>query len=150
MNHKTQISKFLAAVQAEIIKEQQRKDIKASGRSAKSLRIEADKDSGKLIGADYFESQEYGSPAGTVVSWKSLRDWLDTQRWAAGLQNIAKNAIAAVIKRNIFKRGTLRGNTTTYPGLGIADIIEKKKPILISEIRGERIKSISEIIRGAI
>ena len=148
------INRFLQSVLDELVSEQRRLGMYASGRSAKSLNITGADNSGELRGLAYWEQQFYGrgptrNAGNRGVLRDAIRDWLDTKPFANGLNDKEKNGLAYVISRRIHQYGTRRGNDSRYPAINAQSIINKHKPKMIREVgKEEALRYASEIIRG--
>jgi hypothetical protein len=142
-----------------ITREQKSRGVYASGKSARSLRTEANPKSGKLYGVHYFTQQEYGrGPTKTdVASTPTLRErilsWLDDK--GINPTDITKKSLAFIIARKIHNEGNRlyrklkkgEGNKAVEVGIeeGIRFILKKYKPELKKRIAAT-LKS--DIIKG--
>ena len=81
---KQTLEKLFAGVKSDIRQEQIAKGIRASGRSAESLREEikenADTTKGELFGADYLLDQRDGKPPGEAPDFSALYRWSIVKR----------------------------------------------------------------------
>ena len=132
-----------------MIIEQQKKDIRASGRSARSLNVTADDSHGELRGAEYFREQEEGGPPTNDPGLRAkLRDWLDYKQFSKGFPSTVKDRIAYFISEKRKKEPTKRGNDPRFPGLGITDIVEQQLPSLRKTVRQNQITTVrSDILK---
>lgn len=103
------ISKFLETVKTAYITQQVEKDMKASGKSAASLRVLMKGDRlGELHGADYFYYQIFGRKSGKmpplekIMAWVQVRGMNYNHKIPSGLKSAAY-----LIARSIALNGTL-------------------------------------------
>lgn len=131
---------YLETVAREVIADQERKGIIASGRSSKSLKTgfagNDEKGIAALRGSAYFEQQIFGrgptrGGSGGGFLRKAIREWLDTKSFASGFSGKEKQSLSYAITKTIHRRGTRRGRDPKYPGLAFNKIKEKHKPKLL-------------------
>lgn len=138
MSYRISIEKYLNAVSKRIVEEQDNKGIKASGDSAKSLEVQADANSGTLTGAHYFKYQVQGRgptvKSGQGLLRKAILKWLQVKSWSRGFDIKKQTSLSYAISKRIHERGTLRGRSQEYPGLGLSEIEKSERPKLLSEI----------------
>lgn len=126
------IAIFLKDVKQAYIKDQQEKNIRASGRSAQSIREEATIAAGRLFGSSYFHFQRVGRRPGNFPPIESIKQWLIDK-------NLDLNPFA--VARKIAKKGT-DIFMKRRPGLSIEDrILEPRKALA---------RNIATISRGKI
>lgn len=149
-----QINKFLTAVSDKLKSEQKRLDIRASGKSAKSLRIESDDTGGALYGEEYFLEQEEGSgpQRGKIryaVLLTKIRDWLDTKAFARSFSTRKKDALQYPITKNLLFIGSKRGNDPRFPGLPVTKIINQEKSVFLEKLEAAKVAQFSsQIFKG--
>ena len=136
---KESVSQFLKKVISDILLDQESKNIRASGKSAQSLRFEATPDGGKLFGVDYFKYQERGRGPGGFPPIQSIIDWVNSKGITPESGSIEGMAFA--ISKKIAKNGTdiFQGKRE---GLSIKELVAKQRP----ELRSELIKGTKEEI----
>lgn len=159
------LSDFVRKVITATINEQRDKGITASGKSAQSLRFEADEESAVIFGEGYFESQEEGrGPSKGGGGWSDpiadIKEWMSYKSSFSGLSEKEKEQVAGAIvfgPKGIHKAGTslYQSIKGTYSGshrpepLKITDIVKVQLPFLIKKLEGDEVKNIrSEIIRA--
>lgn len=120
MNYTKAISKLLDEVKKAYIEDQESKGIRASGKSAKSIKKHVKPTEGTLTGAKYFFQQRHGRKPGRFPPIDSIIDWIRAKRITPGLyQPIAKvgrkipnpvqlteRSLAFIIANKIAKQGT--------------------------------------------
>lgn len=150
---KQAIFNFLNAVSNRLKQEQQSRGIRASGRSARSLKSKATNTKGQLTGSAYFQQQEEGrgptkKDQGGILR-QQIREWIDDKNLPLWDGFRDKDGMSYVITRNIHRRGTLRGRSQQYPGLPTTRIIKEERGKFVSTYRTLRIKDITSEIVGA-
>lgn len=127
------VAKFLKRISDAYIRDQDRKGIRASGRSAASLREVTEPTGGKLFGKGYFHFQKVGRRPGGFPPIDAILNWIEDK----GIQSdISKKSLAFLIARKIARSGTdiFRGKRH---GLNVEDEI--------LEARKELVKAIAQI-----
>ena len=151
MNYKASITKYLQAVSKGIVEAQDKKGIKASGDSARSLTVEAGENSGELSGRGYFEQQDQGrgptKNGGPGLVRRAILAWLKVKPWSKGFDDKKQESLSWAISKNIHKYGTKRGRDPKYPGLGLQAIEEKERKPFIISIAGNNAKRFSAIFK---
>lgn len=151
------VDQYLTSITKDVIAEQNRLGIRASGRSAKSLRRNYAgndvKGVGKLLGAYYFERQFYGrgptKRGGGGFLRAAIREWLDTKSFASSYSPKQKEGLSYAISKRIHERGTRRGNDPRYPAINFKGIVNKHKPKLKRDLgKATAVRFESEIIRA--
>lgn len=125
------IRDFFEKVKAAYIEDQLAKGIRASGKSAQSLRIQSNTTAGKLYGAAYIHFQKVGRKPGGFPPIEAIRQWIKDKGIVP--ENISEKSLAFLIARKIAKSGT--------------DIFQKKRPGLdvtqkIEQFRQDLVKGI--------
>lgn len=134
MDRKEAVSIFLEKVKQAYITDQQAKDIRASGKSAESIKPESGNDFGKLFGADYFTQQRIGQPPGKWPSIEDIIQWMkDKKTFRVDAERGASlKSVAFLIARKIFTKGT-DIHLGKRPGLSIEErIIDARKELAIN------------------
>ena len=141
---------FLDAVAKRLKDEQVKKGIRASGRSAKSLRSRATDTTGQLTGDAYFQQQEEGrgptKKPGPGVLVGQIRRWIDDKGLGLWDGFRTKDAMAWVITRKIHREGTRRGRDPKYPGLPVSGIIAEERDKLFETYGALRLKAFASEI----
>lgn len=124
--------------------QQQQRGIRASGRSAASLRLETSDKNGvakaEVYGADYFLQQEYGRgptrKKGRGVLRDRILDWMDDKGIATQLKDYERRGIAYVIARKIHESGTRlyrgQGHPVGIQQLG-ESVAQKLRPKILQD-----------------
>ena len=121
------IETLLNGVREAYISDQAAKGIKASGKSAASLRIEVTENQGTLYGQSYFYQQKHGRRPGKFPPIDDILDWIREKRITPKDSKTTERQLAFLFARKIAQRGT--------------DIFEGKRPAL--EVQ-EQIKKLTE------
>lgn len=102
------IENFLKRIREEVIRSQESKGIRASGRSAGLLRVESNQLGGRLIdGSGTFYFQEYGRKAGKAPPLSAIYAWLEFKKYGLDYQNFKERmSLAYRIRSKIAKYGT--------------------------------------------
>ncbi len=122
---KESITQLLEQIRLGIIEDQEDKNIRASGASAKSLKYKVKEVSGNitgtLVGYNYFYWQEYGRSPGTLPPIEAIKKWIK----AKGIKpvDISETSLAWAIAKKIQKSGT-RAKRNESPRLAVAGIIQ--------------------------
>lgn len=134
---------FLSSITKDLIEEQRRLGVRASGKSARSLNskvlFSGKKGIAQLRGSDYWEFQFYGrgpsrgGRGGPGYLQKAIREWLDTKPFASGFDAAKKDSLSWAISKKIHERGTLRGRSSRFPGIDFDKIINKHKRQLLRD-----------------
>lgn len=106
------------------IQEQKDKGIRASGKSAESLKITVDANSGQLSGAKYFIQQTVGRKPGKFPPIDDILDWIRVKRISPKDPKTTERQLAFLFARKIAQSGTdiFQGRR---PGLEMEEIIKK-------------------------
>ena len=141
-------TEYLSDVKEGIISEQAKQGIRASGKSARSLRIVPLGSSGvELYGAAYFDQQEEGRAPGKFPPIESIYDWLQYKKYGITYSTDSeRRSIAYAIAKKIARFGTrtyLLGGTSI-----IGKATEDLSPLLekVTESVGQ---SIIQTVRKA-
>ena len=149
------LSKFIQRVSSRLKADQKAKGMKASGRSADSLKgnteVKGDTTRGTLTGSSYWQQQEEGrGPSkkkgnGTPLWKEILENWIPYRSKFSGLDKKEKvsaaSAIAFVIHRDGWDKDGARVETTK--------IIREERKILITEARGSNVQQFrSQIVKA--
>lgn len=98
------ITEFLTAIQADLIAYMQSENRNASGRSAKSLQVNATQTSGQLTGAPYIEFVFRGRAPGKFPPLSAIIDWLNSRGLPRGMAWAVAKKIAEV-GTNLWQQG---------------------------------------------
>ena len=122
------IENFLKRIREEVIRSQESKGIKASGRSAGLLRVESNQLGGQLIdGSGTFYFQEYGRKAGKAPPLSAIYAWLEYKKYGLTYSNFRERmSLAYRIRRKIAMVGTEPARTKT-PTKVLTDVIKKEE-----------------------
>jgi hypothetical protein len=97
------VAKFLKRISDAYVRDQQGKGIRASGRSAASLKEVTEPTGGKLFGKGYFHFQKVGRRPGKFPPIDAILQWIKDK----GIQSdIPEKSLAYLIGRKIAKSGT--------------------------------------------
>lgn len=127
------IKDFFEKVKKAYIEDQRSKGIRASGKSADTLRIESNTKAGKLYGQAYIHFQKVGRKPGAFPPIDAILQWIKDKGIVA---DIPDKSLAFLIARKIAKKGT--------------DIFLKKRPALdvtdqIEQARKELVQAFIQI-----
>lgn len=140
------IETYLKGITDALIADQRNKGLRASGRSADSLRSEITDDGGKLFGADYFKDQVHGKPPGEWPNIDDIIEWIQNKR----LQyDIPIKSLAFLISRKIYNFGTNihMGAGVNSEGLALHEIAKQGLPQLMKAIARDKALQITTPIR---
>lgn len=118
MERREAVKEFLDKVTKAYIDDQKAKGIRASGKSAQSIKQEITPETGRLLGAHYFTYQRIGRRPGAMPPIEAIKQWIKDKHLQLNPWAVAKS---------IAKKGTdiFRGKR---PGLSIEDrILEARK-----------------------
>lgn len=116
MNFTRPISKLLDEVKKAYIEDQEAKGIRASGKSAKSIKKQVKLTEGTLTGAKYFFQQRHGRRPGKFPPVSEILEWIKTKGITPKDSRTSIKSLAFLFARKIAERGT--------------DIFQKKRPAL--------------------
>lgn len=116
MNFTRPISKLLDEVKKAYIEDQEAKGIRASGKSAKSIKKQVKPTEGTLTGAKYFFQQRHGRRPGKFPPVSEILEWIKTKGITPKDSRTSIKSLAFLFARKIAERGT--------------DIFQKKRPAL--------------------
>lgn len=137
------ISILLDEVRKAYVDDQKAKGIRASGKSADSLRIETKETSGALYGARYFYQQKFGRKPGKFPPISAILDWIKTK----GIQSdIPERSLAFLIARKIAMSGTdiyQRKREGLNVEEKIKELVKEFRKSIVKDLKGEIIKSLS-------
>lgn len=132
-----EIKKLLERIETELKAVQIKKGIIASGKSAKSLRIETTPTSGTLYGESYFYQQQNGRKAGKMPPVKPIYNWLAYKKYGLSYKNDKqRKSLAFAIALNMKKKGTLISRNKSK-GLEFEKIIEKETKIFADNLKND-------------
>ena len=106
MNFTRPISKLLDEVKKAYIEDQEGKGIRASGKSAKSLKKHPKPTSGTLTGAKYFFQQRHGRRPGKFPSVTDILNWIKVKGITPRDSGTSIKSLAFLLARKIAERGT--------------------------------------------
>lgn len=110
------IETLLNGVRQAYIDDQKAKGIRSSGKSASSLKIRVDANSGTLTGVRYFYKQKFGRKPGRFPPIDDILDWIREKRITPRDPKTTERQLAFLFARKIAQSGT--------------DIFEGKRPAL--------------------
>ena len=150
---------FLKGVIGDIIRSQAEREIRASGRSARSLKSNDIPDGIELLGEDYFEQQEFGLPplgeGRPGLRYPTIRDIIEWTTYKSSLKNLGSQRpnVAQRIQRGLLERGSrtwqLRRAGNTDAGLPLSKIYERRVRELIPRIESTKALEISKAFDDA-
>jgi hypothetical protein len=150
LDKKESIQDFLEKVRLAYIEDQQAKGIRASGKSAQSLRVSAKKDTGFLYGASYFKYQKEGRKPGGFPPIEKIMEWIRQKNIDA---DISDKSLAFLIARKIARLGT-DIHLKKRPGLSVEEKIKELKDQLVRNIinagKTELIETVKEKVTTAL
>lgn len=125
------IREFLETLKKEIVDAQSSKGLKASGKSAELLAVEASGNKGELIdGSGSFYFQEYGRASGKqppFVPVGVIYEWLQYKKYGLNYANDKeRKSLAFAISRKIGQQGTLTKRENRQTGV-LTDILTNKR-----------------------
>jgi hypothetical protein len=141
------IGVLLNEIREAYIKDQKDKGIRASGKSAESLRIETKNNQGALYGAKYFIQQMVGRKPGKFPPIDDILDWMRVKNISPKDTKTTERQLAFLIARKIANSGTdiFLGRR---PGLDIDDqiksIVQEWKKGFAKELKGEIITTLKQ------
>jgi hypothetical protein len=121
------VAKFLKRISDAYVKDQQGKGIRASGRSAASLKEVTEPTGGRLFGKAYFHFQKVGRRPGKFPPINAILTWIEEKGITPA--DISKKSLAFLIARKIARLGTdiFRGRRR---GLNVEEeILEARKEL---------------------
>lgn len=110
------IDTLLDGVREAYIADQKAKGIRASGKSAETMRKEVTQNTGKLFGAKYFYQQKHGRKPGKFPPIDDILNWIREKRITPRDAKTTERQLAFLFARKIAQSGT--------------DIFEGKRPAL--------------------
>lgn len=142
---------LLDGVRKAYIDDQKAKGIRASGKSAESLRIETKDASGTLYGARYFIQQTVGRKPGKFPPIDDILDWIRVKNISPRDSKTTERQLAFLFARKIAQSGTdiFLGRR---PGLDvdekIKELIKEFKENLAKDVKGEIVKTLKQATYG--
>lgn len=138
------IDELLTGVQKAYIEDQTNKGIRASGKSASTLRKESTESSGTLYGAKYFYQQKHGRKPGKFPPIDSIIEWIR----AKGIvpRETTERSLAFIIARKIAQQGTdiyLKRREGINVDDKVKELVKKFQESLSKDIRLKLTKSLS-------
>jgi len=104
---------FMNTLRIEIIREQEKLKLRATGQSAKSLRVEATNTVGKLLGDEAIIFQETGRRSGRMPPIEKIKMWVAVGKYGiTATSDKDRTSIAWAIAKKIANKGTL---ISTFP-----------------------------------
>lgn len=128
---KSRIDELLEKVAEAYLKDQQEKNIRSSGKSAASVKMESTEAYGWVRGIHYFRQQRVGRRPGKFPPVDAILQWIQ----AKGITpsgNIAPKSLAFLIARKIARQGT-----DIFMGRRPALNVDEKIKELVAEFRKE-------------
>ena len=118
------IGVLLNDIREAIIQDQKEKGIRSSGKSAESLQISVDGNTGTLSGAKYFIQQTLGRKPGKFPPIDDILDWIRAKKITPRDPKTTQRQLAFLFARKIAQSGTniFQGKS---PGLDMDEIIAK-------------------------
>jgi hypothetical protein len=144
MTRKEAIQIFLDRCKTGYIEDQLSKGIRASGKSAESLKTQSEESTGKLIGAQYFTQQKFGLKPGTWVPVEAIVNWIKVKGITA--TDISEESLIFLIRRKIFRLGT-DIHIGKRPGISIEEVLLKARIELLKSLRD---MTVNELINKAL
>lgn len=138
------VAKFLKRISDAYVRDQDAKGIRASGRSAASLRTVTEPAGGRLFGKGYFHFQKVGRRPGRFPPIDAILNWIHEKGISS---DIPEKSLAFLIARKIARAGTqiFQGRR---PALNVQDDILEARKELVKEIaeikKGELIQKLKE------
>ena len=150
MDTEESIKILLKRIEKRLKDQQEKKGIKASGKSADSLRTEATTKTGVLYGESYFYQQQNGRKAGSMPPISPIYEWLGLKKYGLDWKtDQERKSLAFAIAINMKKKGTAIHQNKSK-GLELEKIINEEvslfKENLTDEIKKEYIARIKETI----
>lgn len=106
MNNKELIETVLKGIADDLVADQASKGIRASGRSARSLKPEANENEGSLKGSDYFYYQINGRRPGPVKDGiKTMLEWIKAKGITPKDPKTSLRSLAFLFMRKVSQRG---------------------------------------------
>lgn len=106
MNFTRPISKLLDEVKKAYIEDQEAKGIRASGKSAKSIKKHVKPTEGTLTGAKYFFQQRHGRRPGKFPNVTDILNWIKVKGITPRDSGTSIKSLAFLFARKIAERGT--------------------------------------------
>lgn len=125
------VAHFLQRISDAYVRDQDRKGIRASGRSAASLRSVTEPGGGKLFGKGYIHFQKVGRRPGRFPPLDAILNWIEDK--GIKPQDISVKSLAYLIARKIARSGTDIFQRKR-PGLNVEDEILEARKELVAEI----------------
>jgi len=129
------IETLLNGVREAYISDQAAKGIKASGKSAASLRIEVTENQGTLYGSSYFYQQKHGRRPGKFPPIDDILDWIREKRITPKDSKTTERQLAFLFARKIAGESPniKPGGTDIWMGKRPALNVEEKIKELLKE-----------------
>lgn len=125
------VAHFLQRISDAYVRDQDRKGIRASGRSAASLRSVTEPGGGKLFGKGYIHFQKVGRRPGRFPPEENIRNWI-LEKGIIPERGTLEQLIY------LFRRKIARSGTDIFqrkrPGLNVEDEILEARKELVAEI----------------
>lgn len=144
-NNRKAIEQFLEKLRLEVIRSQESKGIKASGRSAGLLRVESNQLGGMLIdGAGTFYYQEYGRRAGKAPPLSAIYAWLEYKKYGLDYANFKERMSLAYRIRNKIARVGTEPARKGKPTKVLTDVIVKEQvDSFVNTLQGNYMRSVT-------
>lgn len=143
MTTKEAITRFLGKVKTSYIEDQKAKNIRGSGRSAKSITEKVTLDNGQLFGPSYFIQQKVGRRPGKMPPVDAIIQWLEDKKnfHVKDERGPGLKGLAFAIAKKIAKTGT--------------DIFQGKREGLsveerLTDARKELAQDLKEVVKAQI
>jgi hypothetical protein len=121
----------LRQIAADIIQDQEDKNIRASGASAQSIDVSMNDTGGDLVGASYIYFQIYGRRPGKYPPLTTIQEWIKVK--GISLEKISIKSLAYLIARKIATAGT-RIFQKMSEGLAVDNILAENSDKLADQI----------------
>lgn len=132
MTRKEAITEFMQKVKKAYADDQKDKDIRASGKSADTMRITVTKSGGKLYGLAYIYYQKYGRRPGQMPPIDDIIQWIRDKR-TFNVDEKGIKGLAFAIAKTIAKKGT-QIFQRVKPALNIDDKMPEYRKELVVDL----------------
>lgn len=148
MTRQEAVKIFFERIRQARIDDQRKKNIRASGKSADTQRIEVTDGGGFLYGSDYFYFQNVGRKPGRMPPIEAIIQWLKDKKTFSIQDDRGPGltGLAWAIAKKIAKKGT-DIHQGKRPGLSIEDRMEELKKELVQNIAQAEKEKIVEGIK---
>jgi hypothetical protein len=138
----------LELIKTELIKEYDNLGMRASGKWADALEVQATETSGKILGLNYSEQLEFGRRSGKQPPREAIEQWIRDKGLASRIENqISVSSLAFLIARKIGREGW---NRQQYGGVDLISRVvtpERVQKIIDKVGSAFRVNFTSQIIK---